>query len=370
VVVYAHELFDNVLKAQMEALGLVVHQQFSTMFYKHFHDGTTFGPAGLQRYVRKLCVEYEEILLKALNQGSEQRHILFFPCLNWEHAWALNIALQKHTSRLAQSKVCLVCCAMYSPIEQVQSNKKKPWYRLGFRQLNTSPHVRLYCSEFELCQAYQLLLDCEPISHHPCYLMDWQQAEQKLQKTDEFELPNNTVLLYLGDAKVDKGFNRLPNVLQQALANSDEYTHFLIQYTLAWEFPELDVSLKVLKDWAKTEPRLILHHGFWSNQQMTSVMKQIKLAVCTYDTQVYLNKSSGLLWMLAYFDCPFIIDAPCWLTREAKRLGVTFQISPNLGLQTDRYLQISEAEQAADKQNSLSYRQTMYEPLINWLIKL
>ncbi|MDO6691938.1 hypothetical protein Q4574_01520 [Aliiglaciecola sp. 3_MG-2023] len=364
VTAYSHQLLDHNLKVKLENAGITVNLFFETLFYKHFHDGAVLGPAGIQRYVRKLCSEYEIALLNACDQIniSGENHLLFFPCLNWEHAWALNLAISLHRAQVENPKLKLVCCAMYSPISGSSSSCKKMWYRLGFQGLMSVKNLNLYCSEYELSQTYQELLDCSIIRTHPCYLMDWSAIQPNLTQSSTLVLPENTVLLYLGDAKEDKGFNRLPELLTRSLANTPENTHFLIQYTLAWEYPELNDTLKKLRNWTKKEPRLILHHGFLSNLEMAHVMRRIKMAVCTYDTQVYQNKSSGLLWMLAYFNVPLIIGGSCWLTREAQRLGVSYEISAGLTIQD------SIVEQTMQDSDILSYKKLMFEPLMNWLV--
>ncbi|GAA0856793.1 hypothetical protein [Aliiglaciecola litoralis] len=362
VSVLAHQLFDNGLKTQLEESGLTVSRHFASLFYKYFHDGVTLGPAGVQEYVRQLCSEYQLALDEAITQSLENRIVLFFPCLNWEHAWALDMAIARCGQSIVQADLHMVCCAMYSPTQTTKLSNQKMWFRMGFQRLISHPFLSLYASEYELCQAYQDLINCDAIENHPCYLMDWSSLRNQSTNKHAVDIPGNTVLLYLGDAKEDKGFNRLPEVLKSALANSSKDTHFLIQFTLAWAYPELSDCISQLKAWAETEPRLILHHGFWSNDQLAQVMMRISLAVCTYDTNVYQNKSSGLVWMLAFFDRPFIIDAPCWLTREAQRLGVRYQVSPDLAL-----LNIQD-DSSNIKTNVESYKETMFEPLFSWLV--
>ena len=85
---------------------------------------------------------------------------------------------------------------------------------------------------------------------------------------------------------MDKGFNRLPELLQQVLANTDPDTEFEIQFTLAWEYPKIMATIDTLKAWAKSESRIKLHRGFWSNQDMVTMFRRINGAICTYDVDV------------------------------------------------------------------------------------
>ncbi|MFT2091656.1 hypothetical protein [Paraglaciecola sp. 2405UD69-4] len=364
VLAFSHQLLDHNLKVKLENAGIAITLFFETLFYKHFHDGAVLGPAGLQSYVRKLCKEYEIVLLNACDQINKngENIVLFFPCLNWEHAWALNLAINLHRSHIENSKLKLVCCGMYSATDLHNSSNKKIWYRLGFNGLMSVTNLTLYCSEYELCYEYQRLLDCKSISVHPCYLMAWDSISRNHLLSVQLTLPDNTVLLYAGDAKVDKGFNRLPELLAKSLSNTPDDTFFLIQYTLAWDYPELNNTLKILQSWANKEPRLIIHHGFWSNQEMAYVLRNIKQVVCTYDTLVYENKSSGLVWMLAYFNVPFVIAGRCWLTREADRLGANYTVNTKLSLKNIKI------EPEMKENDNLTYKNLLFDSLIRWLV--
>ena len=363
--VFAHKLLDEHLRKRFAESDISTELSFDSVFYKYFHDGAVLGPAGLQKYIRVLALEYKQLLKQAIKHSNWQSVIVFLPCLNWEHASALGFAIDHLRIGLHKSDLHLVACAMYSPIaSDHEPDKKVLWYKMAFEKLLKHQFVSLYCSEQELGNTYSDLLLLSGMPVHPCYLMDWKDIETDVKQVAEQHNSGNSksYLLYMGDAKADKGFNRLPELLQQVLANSDPHTKFEIQFTLAWESPEIMSTVDALKAWAKSEPRIKLHHGFWSNQDMVTMFRRINGAICTYDVNAYQYKSSGLVWMLAFFNKPLVISGSCWLSREAKRLNVPLAINHVLDVKCFSQMRTLTSSK------SLSYADELFTPLICWLL--
>ena len=361
--VFAHKLLDEQFSKRFAQCGISTELSFDGLFYKHFHDGALLGVAGLQKYIRVLAIEYKQLLDRAIEHSHQRSIVLFLPCLNWEHGTALGHALRQTHFTQSESNVHIVACAMYSPYPGDQEpDTKKLWYKMAFEPLSKHRYVSLYCSEQELSIAYADMLRSEPFKVHPCYLMDWIGADTQCNIEQPLNANSKQYLLYMGDAKVDKGFNLLPKVLQHGLASTDSNTEFVIQFTLAWEYPEIMPTVALLKNWAKTEPRLQLHHGFWSNEDMVSMFRRIDGVICTYDMNAYRYKSSGLVWMLAFFNKPFIISERCWLSQEAERLNVPYAVNDALDVQCFSLLESSAAPIAT------YYSEQLFTPLIDWLL--
>lgn len=363
--VFAHKLLDEHLIERFVESGISTELSFDSVFYKHFHDGAALGPAGMQKYIRILVLEYKQLLQRAINYSDQQGIVVFLPCLNWEHASALGFAISQLELKLKISEVKLVTCAMYSPAtNDSEPNSKKMWYKMAFKSLVKHTFVTFYCSEQELYSAYANLLPLEECFVHPCYLMDW--AGEKTATCNDtnqhISAKIKRYLLYMGDAKVDKGFNRLPDVLKRGLAATASDVEFVIQFTLAWEYPEIMATIKILKNWSKTEPRIRLHQGFWSNQNMVKMFKQIDGVICTYDTNTYQYKSSGLIWILAFFNKPLMLSDNCWLSREAYRLNVPLVINDVLDVRC-----LSQIQASTLPINSY-YADKLFMPLIDWLL--
>jgi hypothetical protein len=357
--VYAHRLLDQGIKLQLTNAGINTHTVFNTRFYQHFNDGAVLGPAGIQKYIRLLAIEFTQVITDALSEVIKNKIILFFPCLNWEHALALQLAITK-CQLVDSSGLRIVTCAMYSPsVPTGRYNVKTLWYQIAFKRLNRFTFVLLYISDFELCAIYRELLADDTLDTHPCYLIDWERA--KHQKLSKNSINQQQILLYIGDAKKDKGFNRLPEVLERGLANTPDTTTFIIQFTLEWEYPEIQQVVVQLKEIAQKEPRLILHHGFWSNCEVIAIISAIDMAVCTYDTRVYQYKSSGMLWVLAFFRKPLLISKPCWLSREAERLGLAVYCDEKLDI-ANIIGNFYNADLPATR-----YASHLYSPMLPWL---
>jgi hypothetical protein len=361
--VFAHQLLDEQLRKRLAESGISTELSFTGMFYKYFHDGAELGPAGLQKYIRVLALEYKQLLEQAVQYSRQHAVVIFLPCLNWEHATALSYAINQTQLGLSQSNMKLVACAMYSPNSNDQgSSIKSVWYKMAFEALAKYSFVSLYCSEQELSNAYTDLLPVQEWKVHPCYLMDWSGIRSQSDSETTSSASTKRYLLYMGDAKVDKGFNLLPEVLQKGLAASGADVEFVIQFTLAWEYPEIMATVDSLKKWALTEPRLKLHHGFWSNQDMVKMLRQIDGAICTYDVNEYQHKSSGLIWILAFFNIPLVIAGKCWLSREAERLDVVLTVDESLAINCFTKLKTVTAP------ISSSYHNALFAPLLAWLL--
>jgi hypothetical protein len=361
--VYASKQLDKNLRQSFSLVGIVSHEVFDCHFYRHFDESSQLGPAGMQDYIRGLAREYIGILLQAIEQAKTKAIIFFLPCLNWEHANAFSLASKMLEQALCSAPIHVVACAMYSPrfVKDEQAIQAM-WYAMAFRGLIKFNFVSLYGSEHELCEDYGHLLSSAPLAMHPCYLMDWESIEKPEAESEAKIEKEVHYLLYLGDAKENKGFNRLPKILEEGLKNTPVDTKFIIQFTLAWEYPEIMETVLTLKRWAVDEPRLILHHGFWSNEEVLSILGNIRGAVCTYDSAVYQHKSSGLVWILAFVHKPFLISGNCWLSREAERLNLDVYHDPNLAIQS------FGSGIALQQMSSSEYKQMLFSPLIEWLV--
>jgi hypothetical protein len=363
--VFASKQLDKNLRQGFSQASIKSNEVFDCHFYQHFDDNSPLGPAGMQHYIRGLASEYIGVLLLAIEQAKTKAVIFFLPCLNWEHANAFSLASKMLEHTLCSVRIHVVACAMYSPRAfQGDMSASEMWFAMAFKGLMKLKFVSLYGSDYELCKNYGHLLLSAPLAVHPCYLMDWKSIEKpeaesaaEIQKAVHY-------LLYLGDAKENKGFNRLPKILEEGLKNTPVDTKFIIQFTLAWEYPEIMETVRSLKRWAENEPRLILHHGFWSNEEVLSILGNIKGAVCTYDTAVYQHKSSGLVWMLAFLNKPFLISANCWLSREAERLNLDVCLDPNLAINSLGSCSGTTLQQVS----SSEYKQVLFSPLIEWLV--
>ena len=122
---------------------------------------------------------------------------------------------------------------------------------MAFSRLSIQKGVSLFASDKETQEYYQLLE--VPIQGiHPCYLLPWQRLN--VNKVNTSSVPN--LLIYMGDAKENKGFLRLPSLVKQLLLFYDYKVSLTIQYTLSWETPELVNAIAQLNELAKDYKQL------------------------------------------------------------------------------------------------------------------
>lgn len=353
VSVLTHQQLDNDLETKAKDCGIQVHRFFSTNFYQHYEDSLDLKLSGMQHYIRLLALEYARAI-KLAAQGSENHDIVFFyPCLNWEHASAISLAL---TINGEQYNFKHKVCCMFKPLEI--DHQSELLYKYSFGQLAKHPKVKLFASDWETREYYEELgINIQGV--HPCYLLPWSSLNK--QKTTSSEIPH--FLLYMGDAKENKGFLRLPEIIVEAIAKFKGKVKLTVQYTLAWDYPELASVIRILNRLQKEYPtQLQVYTNFWSKDELQSIMTTLSGVVCTYDSQSYQNKSSGLAWLCAYYYLPIIFmgQQPFWVNRELERLGITYYRT--LDMFTDN---INEAPILV---SCNSYYGTLFEDCLTWVV--
>lgn len=353
--VFTHQELDNDLETKAKSSGVQVHRFFSSNFYQHYEDSLDLSLSGMQYYIRLLAREYALAIQFASKHSEQGGVVCFYPCLNWEHASAVSLALELISKTggigITHNLTHKVCC-MFTPIKRLFNSEL--YYRMAFSRLSTQKGVSLFASDKETQDYYQLLE--VPIKGiHPCYLLPWQRLNVSEEKINN--VPN--LLLYMGDAKENKGFLRLPNLVKQLLVLYDYKVSLTVQYTLSWEYPALADAIAQLNELAKEYEQLQLITQFWSTAEILRCMNETDLVLCSYDTQAYQHKSSGLAWLACHFNVPVILRGECWLSRELERLGAPCETNPSL---TEQY-----SPKAV--QGDRFYRESLYADLLPWLTR-
>lgn len=317
VSVLTHKQLDNDLETKAKNSGIQVLRFFSTNFYQHYEDSLDLHLSGTQHYIRLLAWEYACAIKLVAESGPEKDIVCFYPCLNWEHASAISLAL---TMNGEQYNFTHKVCCMFKPLKI--DPQSELLYKYAFGKLAKHSNVKLFASDWETREYYEEL-GINIQGFHPCYLLPWTRLNK--QKTISPEIPH--FLLHMGDAKKNKGFLRLPEVIVEAIAKFKGKVKLTVQYTLAWDYPELEPVISTLKRLEKEYPaQLQVHTNFWSKDELQSVITTLSGVVCTYDSHSYQNKSSGLAWLCAYYYLPiiFIGQQTFWMHREMDRLGMTY----------------------------------------------
>ncbi|WP_285164736.1 glycosyltransferase family protein [Shewanella goraebulensis] len=356
---YANKSIDQRLLKQLElsngdnVLSMEVEAAFTTNFYQLFEKQNTIADANsfinilAREYYQALLSFYVEFPYQSENPKSADKVVFFYPCLSWEHANALAIALtmldgNEQVAKIKNENLINaqhVVCAMYNPginhngITVSISHRLKFYH--GFQRLVRHASTTIYTSDKELASQYQQLLHLqEPFEIHPCYLHDW--AHLIPNKSTQGKLNRvPTVLLYNGDAKENKGINLLPTIIDSLLSLNNK-THnqqpiqLTVQYTLSWQYPEIADTLVKLDQLAEKYNNVSLYKHFWSQTELIQHLVNADVVLLPYNAEVYSDKSSGFLWLCAALNKPVVIIGKSWLSREAQRLGLQFKIVPAL----------------------------------------
>jgi hypothetical protein len=320
ICVKSHVMIDDDLKEKATRFGIKVEPHFNSNFYEHYDDSLFLKISGMQFFIRQLAFEYGQVLRELQLVSNSEKITCLYPCLNWEHAAALNLAislLPKNMPTISHK----ICC-MFKPM--AEGSEGSVHYRLAFSQLSRNNGVQLYASDWET-REYYADLGIPIVGFHPCYLLPWQSLLPT--KSTQPDIPH--FLLYMGDAKLNKGFDSLPALVERYL---DEYlgnVRLTIQYTLAWENPELKAAINKLELLSKRHHQLELHKHFWPTSELVKVINSVTAIVCTYDADVYQKKSSGLAWLAAFFNKSVILQGESWLSREFERLRHPYIVNPS-----------------------------------------
>ncbi|MDG3088657.1 hypothetical protein P7F88_22370 [Vibrio hannami] len=340
----SQEVQDYVSKS-----GYSVTPFFSTEFYGYY-----FQPAKLaerQVEIRLLASEYHRMLTADQNNSSTT---ILFHTMDWFHLWALSLAVKQHSISKNELPNMLVLL-MFNPLIKLGDEVTTPLYSSACRYLFQHPTIKMYAGDYETASQVSKLLDineCLPV--HPC-LISGEITYSPASKT-------NKCLLYCGDAKANKGFNQLPEILDTILGGGvDESIEYVIHYTNTSIDPELKNTESRLFRIAQAYKSLTLVKGFISQSELETLISSSSSMVMNYDPVVYQHKSSGMVWLAAKYGTALICLTDSWLNREADRLGLeNVQISPE-------HLEGALSFLSKKKQLPTTYYRQLFQPFSHWL---
>lgn len=333
ITVYAHVHSSDELLSTLSEGSVNVVRHFHSDFYRHFYSKAKID--SFNRYIHRLAKEY----FQAITLFSDKPVVFLYHTLHWEHAIALSLAIrlyQKGNKKRHQHLVCL----MYNPslnvsekgnIEKLNNAQDRHFkFSIGFRVLSKCPSVFLFAAEHELTKNYQAMLG-HTINWHPCGLVSSHHRKDIAARKKDNPSKQQTILLYVGDAKDNKGFLMLPKLvkaLTEALAEPNY--RFILQYTITNDRQDLAEAAKALQDQRLKDNRIVIYSDFLSDKDMHSMWLEVNHVVFNYDDIAYQQQSSGVLWLAAIYQAKIYLMTNTWLNREAKRLGCDYHESTNI----------------------------------------
>lgn len=357
-----HKKADHDLKCELELSGCGVSAQFTYDFYQYYDQDVSVDE--IQPYILTVIKEYIAVIEKHSNDDC----IFLYPTLTWIHAYCLAIAL-KALKKFDDHKG--VACLLFNPeISYNGEVKDQSIYannRLGYRALSLCQGIELYASGEELSWQYSQLLGAEcAIPIHPCYLAHWASFKHDLPLENE----KKSIILYIGAAKQDKGFNFVADMAKALLSEIDDDTEIYVQYTNAWSDADLLDTEKKLSDLAKSDNRLKVFSQFLSHEKIHELLKAANLFIFCYDGEAYQDKNSGLLWCVSWYGTPCYFQNRNWLSREAHRLDLPCIEAGEEAFQVERVIEFMADNLATPRKSKNDYGKLLFGSFLSWIINL
>lgn len=348
---------DAALRASLASRCSLVETLFDVDFYAL--AGRPGGAADHWDWIYGLSRGYMAAFERILARWPTRKVRLLYHTLSWEHANALALAVRAFGARGAGFQH--VVLLMYSPgldaTGRVLDARRHLNFRLAFRALHSAGDVLLFASCSEYAEAYRHLLDIpSPLPLHPCFIGDWRRPRPVGRADVERD-----VLMYVGEIKQDKGFLQLPERLRQELAVPGPTRKFVLQFA-AVRTPAARAVVDELRALAAGHANVEVHEGFWSDTQLEAAFRDAGMLHLDYDAAAYANKTSGLLWLAAWYGLSVTVPSGTWLEREAHRLGVPVITAGNRARPV--------AGQVDPRAKDVAYFHALFRPFWPWLAEL
>ncbi|GAW95725.1 MULTISPECIES: hypothetical protein [Colwellia] len=385
--VYCNKACANDFITATQTKQVTIKKHFTTDFYQYFYQSPSL--ATLNGYINQLSKEYLTVFeqhASSEEQGkvSEKNNktLFLYHTLNWEHAIALGSAIAIYNKR---HNTPLHHCVflMFNPIKYNEkgelNNQHFLNFKLGFSLLAKQKFVQYYAAEEELQQSYHYLFtgknftdnhftgetnhqqNNKVIPIHPCGLLS--QYNNKVKKVKR-------VILFTGDAKVNKGFLTLPDLVGKIIQEiTDSDVEFVIQYTITNDgaaLKQTDNSLQLL---AKADSRIKLTTRFWSHSELHENFAKANSILFNYDSLIYKNQSSGILWLAASYHLNMVFLTSNWLMREADKLDCHYSYCSKNVFSQKTYKYLMQNSNVFDKVSGNNYRKQLFQDIGGWLLK-
>lgn len=369
LICFGHHDADQDLLSLADRLRVPFRAHFSNYFYDAFGKDWTIAEA--QPYVRVLTKDYLRLLQQpeVLTANAVLHHTM-----DWPHLLALAVAL-KHHDFSGQLPIQIVFL-MFNPGVDVRGSilaqRRFLSYRIALSMLMRNPKVRVFAASGELSEIYNSAFHLPVrVEMHPCFFFNAGYSGEVHQelKNGHLNVRNSKmrILLYLGDAKAEKGFCKLPELalrlLQYLNMDSEVVIHYVLNDLLTSE--ALVRTANELQELARTESRVKLQHQFLSDPELMGIIAESSVVVFNYSPTTYANKTSGFLWQACSIDAPVAIIGESWLSREAEVLCSyvrVFSDDKSLASELKRYGTIRFK---AGRPN-LEYRRSLFRPLADF----
>jgi len=323
---YCHRSPDRRLQAESLRLGMRLIPFFLSDFYEAFESRGTI--ADLNQFINLLARDYLRLFDHLAR--TDPAGLVLHHTMDWPHLVALGIA----NACQAGSALSLrhLVFFMFNPgvdhATRMLDHRRFLNHRVALARLENQRNVRLFASCSEHAAAYgSLTLSHRPPPVHPTFFfhpIPANDLESSYGPSDclRQSLKGEKLVLYLGDAKVAKGFCQLPHVIRMLSPYLDDRSELLIHYNLDEVLASDDLlsAAATLHAMAAEDSRITLLPLFLPDRELMDLVSTSSLVIFNYDSQTYAHKTSGTLWQVCCCRTPVVLIGESWLSREAGRL--------------------------------------------------
>jgi len=326
VEVYGHRAVNASAFRDFFGVGAQVHGHFNAYFYDAYD--ALKGLSELNEYIGVLARDYETLLQKLGRRGG--RFVVLHHTMDWPHLTALALANEKvgQVGSGLRHLVFLLFNPGVSHDRRVTNPRRYFGYRAALSRLGRQSNIRFFAGGLEVQGAFlQMAPEHGPFPIHPCFYLDESPPVAPVKQHPErltLSVATAKVVLFLGDAKAEKGFLELPSLVQRLAEQVDRHAELVVDFNLDARLasPEVRQAAEALEAHARHDKRLRLSSLYSSNSQLHQTLAHSDFLVLNYDPATYAERSSGLLRLAAKCDTPVVAIGRSWLTREGERLGV------------------------------------------------
>ena len=122
------------------------------------------------------------------------------------------------------------------------------------------------------------------------------------------EYPNKHVIGFIGEARANKGFNKIPKLIEKLNKQSKKF-EFLIQFSGTDN--ETKSTSNILFDLSKTNNNIKIINKYCDYQEYRSILKDITIMPFMYDSEHINNTNSGIIYSCISNEIIPIIPTNC-----------------------------------------------------------
>jgi hypothetical protein len=185
-------------------------------------------------------------------------------------------------------------------------------YRLAFDLARQpGPSIHFFGTGLSHAREFSLLAG-QQIDAHPVVLSGMTGLEQHAPRATS---TSHTALLFMGDAKEDKGFTLLP-ALVESMAGQYPGWKFLVHANCQNTWGVCKEAHQILLGLSSTLESFEFHDSFITSEQYAGLLARADLVLAPYSPEEYWRKSSGVVWESIWCGLPAVVPKDTWLDLE------------------------------------------------------